>query len=148
MLRRLKRYFWWLVGVVCLWTAIWFFYKGSEIDKQWDEQMGQTEGNWKEIDKQLLELLTAHKQAESNREKSRLEGELINLQTKHFTLQREALKKTQGLYYERCNYSDLYCVLTILGCIFTSVGTYRSGLMWKRKCLAIQGSYRAESLRE
>ena len=98
MLRRLKRYFWWLVGVVCLWTAIWFFYKGSEIDKQWDEQMGQTEGNWKEIDKQLLELLTAHKQAESNREKSRLEGELINLQTKHFTLQREALKKTQGLW--------------------------------------------------
>lgn len=144
MLGRVKRHWWRFAGGACIAAGLWFFFKGRQIDSQWDEQIAATEGRWKEIDRQLLEKVDAHRKARTGFEESRIEGEIISLQTDNYTLQRDALRKTQELYYERYNYSDLYVILTASGFLVLALGQARDARRWKRKCQALWEARRRE----
>lgn len=46
-------------------------------------------------------------------------------------LQRESLRKTQDLYYQRYNYTDLYLLLNAFGFFYICYGLGRSSSSWK-----------------
>ena len=139
MLGRVKRHWWRFVGTAFVFTALWFYLKAREVDQQWDQQIAETESKWKEIDKQTMEKIEAHRKAD-RLEKSRLEGEIIYLQTENYTLQRESLRKTRDLYVERSDYDTIYFILTLIGFLIIQFGLWRDGLRWKRRYQALRAS--------
>src|SRR5436305_1788726 len=46
MLGRLKRHWWRFVGIACILGSFWPLQKGAEIQRRWDERMGEIDQRW------------------------------------------------------------------------------------------------------
>lgn len=144
MLGRVKRHWWRFVGLAFILCAMWFYHKEGEADQRLNQQMEETDNKWREIEKQLLEKAAAIQKATDLIEQSRVATEIISLQTEQYKLQRESLKTTQDLYFERRDCETYAFILIAVGFTIINFGLWRAGLSWKRTYLAMRKARRCE----
>jgi hypothetical protein len=132
MLGRVQRHWWRVVGGACLICALWFYYRGTQIDRQWDERTEETERKWDAIGKQLREHAADIHEAPNDLAAIEAATKIINRQTEQIVLQKEELRATRQLYYEKTTCYDLYIIITSFGFLVIAFGRWRARVQARR----------------
>src|SRR5262245_42121652 len=115
MLQRLKRHWWRIVGLACIFGAFWPLWKGTEIDRQWDERMEEIDQRWNANSEQVRAEVEVLRRAQTEKDQLESALKLATLQADKVRLRREEIETERQLFVEQGNYNLLFILLWGIG---------------------------------
>jgi hypothetical protein len=135
MLQRLKRHWWRIVGLACIFGSFWLLWKGTEVDRRWDEQMEGIDQRWNANSELVRAEVEVLRRAQTEKDQLESAIKLATLQADKVKLRREELETSRRLFEERGFYYSLFSILWGIGFNVLWIGPFiaRVRARWRRR---------------